>query len=436
MCAVRVMMVVTDSLGEECGDMSGLMVQSEIGQLRKVMLHRPGHELLNLAPENMERMLFDDIPFLEIAREEHDRFAQILRDEGVEVLYLEKLCAEALDAVPGAREKYTRRWLKESGLHGKAMLAAVHEYLDSIEDTQRFVEKTITGLRKTEVELPKPSNTLLADLVGNVQDSETDLLVDPMPNAYFTRDPFAVVGRGVMINHMYSRTRARETLLGNFIFRYHPIYRQAPRWYKREFSYHVEGGDVLILNEHTLAIGISQRTQAAAIDDLAQNLLWGAHQSGIDTVYAFNIPVSRAFMHLDTVFTQIDVDKFTIHPAILGTLQVFRMTRGAHRGDVSIVEMIDTLEHVLAKAVGIDHVRLIPCGGGDPTAAAREQWNDGSNTLAVSPGKICVYQRNSVTNEILYKEGLELLVLPSAELSRGRGGPRCMSMPFERDSLG
>jgi arginine deiminase len=415
--------------------MSGLCVHNEIGRLKKVMLRRPGEELLNLEPANLDRMLFDDIPYLEIAQQEHDRFAEILRGEGIEVLYLEKLCAEALDAGSWARAEYTDRWLAESGLRGTSMLAAVKEYLDSITDTQTFVEKTIAGLRKNEVKLPRVSNTLLSDLVGQNQDSETNLLVDPMPNAYFTRDPFAIVGDGVMLNHMYSNTRSRETLVGEFIFRYHPLYRRCPQWYHRDSPYHVEGGDVLILNNHTLAIGISQRTQASAIDELAQNLFWGDEPSEVDTIYAFNIPVSRAFMHLDTVFTQIDVDKFTIHPAIMGTLQVFKIRPGRERGDVRIEEMIDTLEHVLARALGLDAVKLIPCGGGDPTAAAREQWNDGSNTLCVSPGKICVYQRNSVTNEVLYKEGLDLLVLPSAELSRGRGGPRCMSMPFEREDL-
>ena len=160
-----------------------------------------------------------------------------------------------------------------------------------------------------------------------------------------------------------------------------------------------------------------------------------ADECEIDTIYAFNIPVSRAFMHLDTVFTQIDVDKFTIHPGIMGTLQVFKLTKGTAQGEVKIEEMNDTLEHVLAKAMGLDSVKLIKCGGGDPVAAAREQWNDGSNTLCVAPGKICVYQRNTVTNDVLYKEGLDLLVVPSAELSRGRGGPRCMSMPFAREDL-
>ena len=415
--------------------MKGLYVHSEIGPLKKVLLHRPGEELLNLAPDDLERLLFDDIPFLEVAQQEHDRFAEVLREQGVEVLYLEKLCAEALDAEPGAREEYTEQWLQESGLRGKNMLAAVKEYMYSIRDTKEFVDKTIAGLRKNEIDLPSASSTLLTDLVGQDQDTETDLLIDPMPNTYFTRDPFAVVGKGVMLHHMYSVTRNRETLLGKFIFKYHPEYKRSPQWYSRDSSYHVEGGDVLNLNAHTLAIGISQRTQAAAIDELAQNCFWGNRGSEIDTIYAFNIPVSRAFMHLDTVFTQIDVDKFTIHPGIMGTLQVFRLTKGATEGEVKIEELNDTLEHILEKATGVDAIRLIKCGGGDPVAAAREQWNDGSNTLAVAPGKICVYQRNSVTNDVLYKEGLDLLVIPSAELSRGRGGPRCMSMPFVREDL-
>ncbi|MCQ5092252.1 arginine deiminase [Slackia exigua] len=415
---------------------NGLYVHSEIGRLKKVLLHRPGEELLNLTPDDLERLLFDDVPFLEVAQAEHDRFAEILREQGTEVLYLEKLTAEALDAA-GSREEFTNQWLDESGLHGKKARAAVKEFMDSIEGTQAFVEKCIAGIRKNELELPAAtSSNLLADLVGFGQDSATDLLINPMPNTYFTRDPFAIVGKGVTLNRMFSVTRNRETIFGKYIFRDHPDYNEAPLWYRRNATYHIEGGDVLNINAHTLAIGISQRTQAAAIDTLAQTLFWDKElESEIDTIYAFNIPVSRAFMHLDTVFTQIDIDKFTIHPGIMGTLQVFKMTKGVSEGDVKIEEMNDTLEHVLAKAMGLDAVKLIQCGGGDPVAAAREQWNDGSNTLCVAPGTICVYQRNSVTNEVLDKEGLNLLVVPSAELSRGRGGPRCMSMPFAREDL-
>ncbi len=415
----------------------GLNVHSEIDPLKKVCLHRPGEELLNLPAEDLETLLFDDIPFLEVAQQEHDRFAEILREQGVEVLYLEKLMAEALDAADGAREEFTNQWIEEADIRGNEMKRVVKEYLDSISDTKAFVDKTIAGITKAEIDMPLSSTKTLDDLVGADADGESFLIANPMPNTYFTRDPFAIVGHGVNLNRMFSVTRNRETIYGKYIFKYHPDYCDSPLWYRRDSAFHTEGGDVLNLNAHTLAVGISQRTQAAAIDTMAQNMFWGTAQTGdvseIDTIYAFNIPNSRAFMHLDTVFTQIDVDKFTIHPNIMGTLQVFKLTKGNAQGEVKIEEMNDTLEHVLAKALDLDAVKLIKCGGGDPIAASREQWNDGSNTLCVAPGKICVYQRNTVSNDVLYKEGLELLVVPSAELSRGRGGPRCMSMPFWRE---
>lgn len=414
----------------------GLHVPSEIGNLKKVMLHRPGDELLNLPPDELERLLFDDVPFLPVAQEEHDTFAQTLRDQGVEVLYLEKLMAEALDAAPQARDEFLDQWIEEAGISGKHAPAIIREYIDSFKDNYEMVLHTMAGVTKQEVQLPVKSSMTLRSIVGTDGDTESDLLVDPMPNLYFTRDPFAVVGNGVNLNRMYSVTRNRETLYGKYIFKYHPDYKDSPLWYRRNSAYHTEGGDVLNLNSHAIAVGISQRTEAAAIDVMANHMFWSHGENcPIDEIYAFNIPVSRAFMHLDTVFTQIDVDKFTIHPAIMGTLQVFKMTPGAHENEVKIEEMNDTLEHTLAKILGLDQVTLIPCGGGDPIAAAREQWNDGSNTLCVRPGTICVYQRNNVTNDILYKAGMELLVIPSAELSRGRGGPRCMSMPFWREDL-
>ena len=339
---------------------SGLYVHSEIGPLKQVLLHRPGEELLNLPPDELGRLLFDDVPFLEVAQQEHDKFAEILRGEGAEVLYLEKLVAEALDAA-GSREEFTNQWLDESGLRGTTARAAVKEFMDSITDTQAFVEKTIAGIRKNELELPTNSSSLLDDMVGHDVDGESDLLIDPMPNTYFTRDPFAIVGKGVNLNRMYSVTRNRETLYGKYLFRDHPGFNDAPLWYRRDSAYHTEGGDVLNINAHTLAIGISQLTQAAAIDALAQNMFWEKGDvCEIDTIYAFDIPSTRAFMHLDTVFTQIDVDKFTIHPGIMGTLRVFKLTKGASQGEVKIEEMNDTLEHVLSKALGLDAVKLIP----------------------------------------------------------------------------
>ena len=417
----------------------GLNVHSEIGTLKKVMLHRPGEELLNLTPDDLERLLFDDIPFLQVAQAEHDRFAEILREQGVEVLYLEKLTAEAIDA-GDCFDEFLDQWIDESGLKGHHARKIVRDYMVDLKQTQgtkAFVDKSIAGLRRNEVELPSIGSGSLSELVGADQDSESDLLVDPMPNTYFTRDPFAVVGHGVNLNRMYSVTRNRETMYGKYIFKYHPDYKESPLWYRRDAAFHTEGGDVLNLTAHKLAVGISQRTQASAIDKMAQNIFWGEHadECEIEEIYAFNIPVSRAFMHLDTVFTQIDVDKIPIHPGIMGTLQVFKLTKGAQEGEVKIEEMNDSLENVLNKALGRDDVQLLKCGAGDPVAAAREQWNDGSNTLCVAPGKICVYQRNDVTNDFLYKHGLDLRVVPSAELSRGRGGPRCMSMPFWREDL-
>ncbi len=408
-------------------------VTSEIGKLERVCLHRPGDELLNLPPAELGELLFDDIPFLEAAQAEHDRFADVLRAEGVEVVYLEDLVAEVFDQVPGTREEFLEQYLREAGVRGTELPRAVRERLDAITDNREFVRKTMAGLTKSEIDLSWESPNTLDALVSVETDS--DLVVKPMPNLYFTRDPFAVVGEGVSLNRMYSETRNRETIYGKYLFKYHPFYRNVSLYYRRNASFHIEGGDVLVLSDRVLAIGISQRTQAAAIDVMAQNVFWNS-DAPFEHILAFNIPVSRAFMHLDTVFTQVDVDKFTIHPAILQTLQVFDLTCGTVPGEVRIREINDTLENILAHALGLDRVQLIPCGGGDPIAAAREQWSDGSNTLAVAPGRVCVYQRNTLTNEALARAGLELLVIPSAELSRGRGGPRCMSMPLVRRDLG
>ena len=409
--------------------MNGIHVTSEIGKLKKVCLHRPGDELLNLPPDELERLLFDDVPYLEVAQQEHDRFAEILREQGVEVLYLEKLVAEAFAANPGARDEFLDQYLAEAGIHGQKMPAIVREYLNTFTDDLEFVKKTMAGVAKSEIDMPLASSATLDDLVSDHSDKQSDLIIDPMPNLYFTRDPFAMIGNGVSINRMYSVTRNRETIYGEYIFNYHPDFKGTPQYYSRYNTFHIEGGDILNINEHVLAIGISQRTEPDAIDGIAHNI-FNDPTSPVDTILAFNIPNNRAMMHLDTVFTQIDVDKFTIHPGIMGPLSVFEITP---EGDgIKVHEINAPLEQILEKYIGMP-VTLIPCGGGDRIAAEREQWNDGSNTLCVRPGTVVVYQRNNVTNEVLYKEGLNLLVVPSAELSRGRGGPRCMSMPIWRE---
>jgi len=403
-----------------------IQVFSEIGKLKKVMLHRPGKELENLLPDYLERLLFDDIPFLEDAQKEHDAFAQALRDEGIEVLYLEQLAAESLTS-PEIRDQFIEEYLDEANIRGRQTKAAIRELLHGIKDNQELVEKTMAGVQKVELpEIPEEAKGL-TDLV----ESDYPFAIDPMPNLYFTRDPFATIGNAVSLNHMYADTRNRETLYGKYIFKHHPIYGgKVELVYNREEDTRIEGGDELVLSKDVLAVGISQRTQAAAIDQIAKNVFASA-DSTIETVLAFKIPETRAFMHLDTVFTQIDYDKFTIHPNIMGPLEVYELTKDGDK--IKIKLLTDTLKAILEKYLGVPDVKLIKCGGEDRIAAEREQWNDGSNTLCIAPGVIIVYERNDVTNELLKRAGLKVLEMPSAELSRGRGGPRCMSMPLERE---
>ena len=258
---------------------------------------------------------------------------------------------------------------------------------------------------------------------------ESKFLADPMPNLVFTRDPFASIGNGISLNKMYSVTRNRETIYAEYIFNYHKDYKDTVKYYDRYNPYHIEGGDILVLNEHILAIGVSQRTLPESIEQIALNMFKDP-DCEIDTILAFNIPNSRAFMHLDTVFTQIDYDKFTYHPGIMDTLQVFEIKEDVMEG-IKVKEINDSLENILEKYLKKD-ITLIPCGGGDKIISEREQWNDGSNTLCIAPGVVVVYDRNNITNAVLRRYGIKVLEMHGSELSRGRGGPRCMSMPLER----
>jgi len=407
--------------------MKGICVRSEIKPLKKVLLHRPGRELLHLTPDRLPELLFDDIPFLKVAQQEHDAFAQILRSNGAEVVYLEDLMAEVLKLHPEQTKPFLYQWLSEGNIKTRRWQDKLYEYLIGNFEGKALVEKTMEGI--TLKEMGGASAYSLQDLIAPAD----DLIVDPMPNLYFTRDPFASVGTGVFLHKMRFPTRCRETIFADYIFRYHPDFEGlVTRYYDRDGHANIEGGDVLNLTEDTLAIGISQRTSPDAIEEASRNL-FADPEAKIRTVLAFDIPSCRAFMHLDTVFTQIDYDKYTIHPAILGPLTVYEITPGvSDPTDLHIRRIDSKLEDILEKYTRTDHVKLINCGGDDLIASAREQWNDGSNTLCIAPGKIVVYERNDVTNAILRDEGIQVLEMPSAELSRGRGGPRCMSMPIIR----
>ncbi|CBL50697.1 arginine deiminase [Lactobacillus crispatus] len=407
---------------------SPIHVYSEIGKLKTVMLHRPGKELENLAPDILHRMLIDDIPYLKIAQEEHDAFAHVLRQQGIKVLYLEDLLAESLTDEK-VRRAFLDQLLDESSIKKQDPLhQLLLNYLQEL-PTKEMVKTVIAGIRKSTIHNSTPS---LADLA---EDPDYPFYLDPMPNVYFTRDQQAAIGSGMTINRMTFRARRRESLFMETILKNHPDFKNAtiPVWRDRYHHGRLEGGDELVLNNHVLAVGISQRTSATAITDLAHNLFG---HSSYDTILAIKIPHNHAMMHLDTVFTMINYDQFTVHPFILdkaGKIDIYVLQPDDHNG-VKITEKNDLVQ-VLKENLHLSELDLIPTGGGDPIAAPREQWNDGSNTLAIAPGEVVTYDRNYVSNDLLRKHGIIVHEIRSSELSRGRGGPRCMSCPLVREDL-
>lgn len=407
---------------------SPIHVYSEIGKLKTVMLHRPGKELENLAPDILHRMLIDDIPYLKIAQEEHDAFAHVLRQQGIKVLYLEDLLAESLTDEK-VRRAFLDQLLDESSIKKQDPLhQLLLNYLQELL-TKEMVKTVIAGIRKSAIHNSTPS---LADLA---EDPDYPFYLDPMPNVYFTRDQQAAIGSGMTINRMTFRARRRESLFMETTLKNDPDFKNAtiPVWRDRYHHGRLEGGDELVLNNHVLAVGISQSTSATAITDLAHNLF---DHSSYDTILAIKIPHNRAMMHLDTVFTMINYNQFTVHPFILdkaGKIDIYVLQPDDHNG-VKITEKNDLVQ-VLKENLHLSELDLIPTGGGDPIAAPREQWDDGSNTLAIAPGEVVTYDRNYVSNDLLRKHGIIVHEIRSSELSRGRGGPRCMSCPLIREDL-
>ncbi len=401
-----------------------IAVYSETGPLKKVLLHRPGPELEQLTPPYLSRMLFDDIPYLRGAQREHDLFAEALKKEGVEVCYLKDMVAQSLTS-PEIRAKFIDKFISEGGpaaCHERQALTAL---FSSIESPDALVEKTMAGV--TYAESGVYANYPLTRLTRN----GTNYLLDPIPNLYFTRDPFAAIGNGIAFSRMYAPTRQRETIYGRFVFKYHPEYAGSVRaLYRSDLPFSLEGGDILNLGNGVLGVGLSQRTQPEAVEGLCRNLAMD-EQNGIRSILAFDIPNVRAFMHLDTVFTQVDAGTFVIHPGITSVMKCCRVFMQGRQ--LKAMELKGTLEDILREELQQDSITLIPCGGEDMVAAEREQWNDASNTLCVRPGTVIVYDRNTVTNQILTDHGIRIIEIPGSELGRGRGGPRCMSMPLFRE---
>lgn len=405
-----------------------ICVKSEIGKLRKVLIHRPGGELEHLTPEYLTTLLFDDIPYLKRAQIEHDSFAETLRSCGVEVVYLCDLVAQALDTDPAVRRQFVKEFLSNADTRIVGHEKELFKLLMDEPDTRTMVLRTMEGIMDDGFDFRK-TNPLL-----NLTRTKAGFILDPIPNLYFTRDPMASVGCGASLNHMFSVTRNRETIYMKYVFEHHPDFQnKVKKYYDPSIPYSIEGGDIHNLSEDTLAIGLSERTTAQAIEVLARNI-FADEESSIRNILAIDIPNMRAFMHLDTVLTQADRGVFIVHPGILHNIKVYRVFPGA-KGTIKAESLKGTLESIFCRFLGLDEIRFIKCGGNNMIAAEREQWNDGSNALCVEPGTVIVYDRNTITNDILRDNGLKTLEIASSELSRGRGGPRCMSMPLVRDAL-
>lgn len=405
-----------------------ICVKSEIGKLRKVLIHRPGGELEHLTPEYLTTLLFDDIPYLKRAQIEHDSFAETLRSCGVEVVYLCDLVAQALDTDPAVRRQFVKEFLSNADTRIVGHEKELFKLLMDEPDTRTMVLRTMEGIMDDGFDFRK-TNPLL-----NLTRTKAGFILDPIPNLYFTRDPMASVGCGASLNHMFSVTRNRETIYMKYVFEHHPDFQnKVKKYYDPSIPYSIEGGDIHNLSADTLAIGLSERTTAQAIEVLARRI-FADEESTIRNILAIDIPNMRAFMHLDTVLTQADRGVFIVHPGILHNIKVYRVFPGA-KGTIKAESLKGTLESIFCRFLGLDEVRFIKCGGNNMIAAEREQWNDGSNALCVEPGTVIVYDRNTITNDILRDNGLKTLEIASSELSRGRGGPRCMSMPLVRDAL-
>jgi arginine deiminase len=410
--------------------MSKLYVGSEVGQLRRVLLNRPERALTHLTPSNCHELLFDDVLAVEAAGEEHDKFAQTLIQQDVEVLLLHDLLEETL-AIPEAKQ-----WLLNTQIsdfrYGPTFARDLRAYLAEMDD-HHLTTILLGGLAYSE--LPIKSASMLPKMHRPL-----DFVIEPLPNHLFTRDTSCWIYGGVSLNPMTMAARQRETNHLRAIYRWHPIFSGTDfiNYFGNEDLHYdnakIEGGDVLVIGNGAVLVGISERTSPQGVENLAANLF----KTGQATqVIAIDLPKHRSCMHLDTVMTHMDVDTFSLYPEIMRTdLDTWRLTPQSpfdSKGSMN-VEQVPNFIEAIEQALNIDHLKIITTGG-DSYEAEREQWNDANNVLTVKPGVVIGYERNVYTNEKYDKAGIEVLTIPGNELGRGRGGARCMSCPIERDSI-
>ncbi len=412
--------------------MKGINVYSEIGKLRKVLIHRPGDELKYVTPQRIDELLMSAIIEVEQAQKEHDEFTSILKKEGVEVVELADLAAEMYRVLkPDLKERFIKQWLDEAPLKDTKTRNLVIKYLKSLERTPRkMIDKMMAGILYSEIGMK-------SKVVGS---KVKDLVIDPMPNIYFTRDPFASVGNGITLHKMKYKTRQRETIFAQWIFAHHPDYVGTPMYYDRKYKNTVEGGDIFIYSKDVLAIGVSERTGMDAIKQIAYNIAKNK-ECKFKKILCINVPPMGNLMHLDTWLTMLDKSTFLYSGNIFGVLKIWEIDllkckNAKSPKDIKAVEKKDKLENVLSKVVG-KKATMVPVGGKDALQMDIdiETHFDGTNYLAIRPGVVVGYHRNRKTQNALEKAGIKVLAFNGNQLSLGMGSARCMSMPLWRDEI-
>ncbi|WP_188490909.1 arginine deiminase [Williamsia phyllosphaerae] len=404
------------------GSAPPLGANSEVGRLRSVMLHRPGDELRRLTPRNSDQLLFDGLPWVDRAQEEHDTFAQVLRDHDVEVLLLGDLLRQTIELSGAARMQGIAAAVSARRL-GHHLAQELAGHLRTLPPADLA---TILMAGMTFDEMPESPAAARASLVRRMHHG-VEFAIDPLPNLLFTRDSSFWIGTRFAITTLALPARVRETSLTDLIYAHHPRFRGARRAYESH-SAPIEGGDILLMAPGVVAVGVGERTTPAGAEALARSLF----DDGLaHTVLAVPIEQRRASMHLDTVCTMVDTDAVVMYPVIQDSLSAFTIRMD---DDTPTVVGPAPFVEAAADAMGIGKLRVIDTGL-DAVTAEREQWDDGNNTLAISPGVVVAYDRNVETNRRLRDSGIEVLTIAGSELGSGRGGPRCMSCPVARDLL-